>query len=63
MGQVIGASDAKAAYPKERPISPEDLIATVYHVLGVNPETTYPNEAGRPVKALNTGKPIKELVG
>jgi hypothetical protein len=63
MGQVIGASDAKAAYPKERPVSPEDLIATMYHVLGVNPETTYPNEAGRPVKALNTGKPIRELVG
>ena len=54
MGQVIGVSDAKAAYPKERPISPEDLIATMYHVLGVNPETTYANEAGRPVKAAPT---------
>ncbi len=63
IGQVIGASDAKAAFPKERPITPEDVISTVYHVLGVDQNIEYMNDAKRPVKILNDGTPIRELVG
>ncbi len=63
MGQAIGQSDAKAEYAKERPLTPEDVLSTMYHVLGVDQNQEYYNEAQRPVKILNTGEPIKELVG
>lgn len=63
MGQAIGETDAKAEYPKDRPISPEDVLSTMYHVLGVDQEVAYENEAQRPVKVLNSGTPIRELVG
>ena len=63
MGQAIGETDAKAEYPRDRPISPEDVLSTMYHVLGVDQNIEYENEAQRPVKVLNTGTPIRELVG
>jgi len=54
MGQAIGETDAKAEYPKDRPISPEDVLSTMYHVLGVDQNVEYENEAQRPIKVLNT---------
>jgi hypothetical protein len=63
MGQAIGQSDAKAEYPKERPLTPEDILSTMYHVLGIDQEKEYYNDAERPIKILGTGSPIKELVG
>jgi Protein of unknown function (DUF1501) len=63
MGQAIGQSDAKAEFAKERPISPEDVLSTMYSVLGVDQNIEYLNEAQRPLKILNSGEPIKELVG
>ena len=62
-GQVVGQSDVKAEYPKERPLTPEDVLATMYRVLGVDQNIEYLNEAQRPVKVLNAGEPIRELVG
>ena len=62
-GQAIGQSDAKGEYPKERPLSPEDVLSTMYGVLGIDKTIDYLNEASRPVKILNGGEPIKELVG
>jgi hypothetical protein len=63
MGQAIGATDARAEYPRERPLTPEDILATMYHVLGIDPNIEYLNEAQRPIKILNGGTPIRELVG
>ncbi len=63
MGQAIGETDAKAEYPKDRPISPEDVLSTMYQVLGIDQDIAYENEAQRPVKILNNGTPIRELVG
>ncbi|HEY5315969.1 MAG TPA: DUF1501 domain-containing protein, partial [Pirellulales bacterium] len=63
MGQAIGQSDAKAEYPKERPLGPEDILSTMYHVLGIDQDKEYYNDAERPLKILGTGSPIKELVG
>ncbi len=63
MGQVIGETDPKAEYPKERPISPEDVLSTMYKVLGIDQEIAYENEAQRPVQILNSGTPIRELLG
>ncbi|MBI3836823.1 MAG: DUF1501 domain-containing protein [Planctomycetia bacterium] len=62
MGQVVGESAAKADVPKTKPIRPQDLMATVFHVLGVDPHTQFVNPAGRPVYMLEDGQPISALV-
>jgi hypothetical protein len=62
MGQVVGESTAKAEVPKTRPISPQDLMATVFHVLGVPLDLQYNDPTGRPVPMINGGRPIPELV-
>lgn len=60
MGQIIGATDQHAAYPLERPIDPQDVMATIYHHLGIDLSTHFPDASGRPV-AITTGQPIREL--
>jgi hypothetical protein len=60
-GRVVGASDAKGAFPRANPKTPQDVLATLYHHLGVDPERQYLNNAGRPVSVLPSGKPIEEL--
>jgi uncharacterized protein (DUF1501 family) len=62
MGQVIGESNAKAEQPKSVPISPQDLMATVFQVLGIERNIQFVNQAGRPVYLLDGGEPIRELV-
>ena len=59
-GQVIGASDAKAAYPATRGWYPADLGATVYTALGIHPASTITDRLGRPHR-LNDGKVILPL--
>ncbi|MFO0966777.1 MAG: DUF1501 domain-containing protein [Gemmataceae bacterium] len=60
-GTVYGASDASAAYPRSHPHDPRDLAATVYHLLGVPPETTIHDQTGRP-HALVIGQKIDGLL-
>jgi len=61
-GQEIGATDARAEYPKHRPIDPADVVKTVYHAMGVtNLEAT--DLLGRPYHLLEEGKPLMELFG
>ncbi len=62
MGQAIGESDAKGAYPKSRPISPADLMATVFHVLGIDLELQYTHPSGRPTYMIEDGTAMEELV-
>src|SRR5206468_185050 len=62
MGQVIGESSARAEIPKSRPISPQDLMATVFHVLGVPQDSVYNDNGGRPQHMISGGKAIAELV-
>jgi uncharacterized protein (DUF1501 family) len=62
MGQVVGESSARAESPKSRPISPQDLMATLFHVLGVPADLYYKDQSGRPTSMLNGGKVIGELV-
>jgi hypothetical protein len=61
-GFVYGASDAHAAYPSEDPVSPEDLLATVYQGLGLPPETEVRDVENRPQR-ISQGKPVMELFG
>ncbi len=62
MGQVVGATNSKAEYPAERPLHPQDLLATIYHHLGINHRHEFPDFSGRPIPVLSYGEPIRELV-
>lgn len=62
MGQVIGESAEKADVPKTAPITPLDLVSTVYHVLGIDRRIQFTNTAGRPVYMVEGGRPIEELI-
>ncbi|MEZ6072014.1 MAG: DUF1501 domain-containing protein [Pirellulales bacterium] len=61
-GQVIGATNAKSEYPTERPLTPQDLLATVYRHLGIDPQRSLVDFSGRPVPILGSGQVIDELV-
>lgn len=63
MGQTIGQSDEHGAYVRERPLHPEDVVATVYHHLGINArETAIADRAGRPRYLSERGEVIRELL-
>jgi uncharacterized protein (DUF1501 family) len=62
-GQIIGSTTKDGGEPLDRPLSPGDLLASIYRVLGINPETTIPDRQNRPVPLLQQGTPIKELFG
>lgn len=61
-GQVHGRSDRHAAYPAENPVDPADLVATIYHHLGIDPATELTDPQGRPLR-LCQGEVIRGLTG
>jgi Protein of unknown function (DUF1501) len=62
MGQVIGESNSKVERPKTTPITPQDLMATLFQVLGIDRKLHYYNQAGRPTPMIEDGKLIAELI-
>jgi hypothetical protein len=62
MGQVVGATDSKGAHPIGQPYTPQNVLATLYHVLGIDPATTLPDHQGRPMYLLDDRRPIEELI-
>ena len=58
-GQVYGSSDAVGGEPKDNPVSTEDLTATIYDRLGIDPDKEYHTPTNRPVRLANRGKPLK----
>lgn len=60
-GRTYGASDKDAAYALEKRVSPEDLAATVYHALGIDPEMRVENAEGRPTHIVEGGTPVTDL--
>ncbi len=62
MGQTVGESDAKVYRPQSDPITPQDLMATVFHVLGIDHRIQFINQGGRPVYMIEDGEPIKGLI-
>ena len=60
-GRVVGKSDSKGAEPKERPVRPQDVLATMYRHLGIDVSKQYLDHGGRPVPVLPFGDPIDEL--
>jgi hypothetical protein len=61
-GQVIGATDDEGGYPVERPVSPADVARTIYYKLGIHPSREYITPQDGPIKLLDKGEVIKELV-
>ncbi|MEX0679353.1 MAG: DUF1501 domain-containing protein [Pirellulales bacterium] len=62
VGQVVGSTDSRAAYPLDSPYSPGDVLATVYDFLDIDTGREFPDRAGRPLRLLPAGRPIGELV-
>jgi hypothetical protein len=63
MGQTIGKSNPRGEYVAERPISPQDVAATIYHHLGIDSrKVLFANAQGRPIPLIETGEPIRELI-
>jgi uncharacterized protein (DUF1501 family) len=61
-GRVIGKSDEIGAYPVERPVNPSEVVATIFHSLGLDLTTELPGPSGRPFPLVNYGTlPIREL--
>lgn len=62
-GQVVGESSPKVEVPASTPITPQDMMATIFSVLGIDRDLHFQDPAGRPTPMLTHGKPIRELVG
>jgi hypothetical protein len=61
-GRIVGKSDEIGAYPAERPVSPAEIVATIYHSLGLDITTHLPGPQGRPFSLVDFGtQPIREL--
>lgn len=63
-GQVLGGSDSLGEWPTERPVTPADLSATIYTLLGIDPSLELHTSDGRPIRvAPPEAKVISELIG
>src|SRR5262249_18498461 len=61
-GRVVGKTDKIAGTVAERPVSPKDVLATTYHLLGIDPETTLTDRPGRPAPLVQNASVIPELI-
>lgn len=59
-GRVIGRTDAKGTEPTDRPVTPQELVATIFHAMGIPADATIPGPDGAPV-AVYPGQPVTEL--
>jgi hypothetical protein len=63
VGQVVGQTNPLAEYVTDNPVSPQDIAATIYTVMGVNLHSWYKAQDGRPIELCPEGKPVRQLVG
>jgi len=61
-GRIVGASEKWGGGVQERLVTPLDLLATIYHVLGISLDTHYQDASGRPTSIVGGGRPIHELL-
>ena len=57
----MGIHPHRLLRPKERPLTPRDVLATIYRHLGIDPRREFKDFSGRPVPILPDGEPIREL--
>ena len=58
-GYVYGKSDERAKYPAEKPVTPEDLAATIFHILGIDPGSEIYDHSDRPL--VIAGNPVHDI--
>jgi hypothetical protein len=61
-GTVYGATDQHAAYPVSHLVRPADLVATIYHLLGIDPQMTVNDRLGRPIPIAHGGEPVQGVL-
>lgn len=61
-GQIVGSTDRNGTRPHNRPVTPSNIHATIYSVLGINPKLQLLDPSGRPVNVLDDPEPITELL-
>jgi hypothetical protein len=61
-GVVFGETDSQAAYPISHPVSPADLVCTVYNLLGIDHHTMVPDRSNRPHSISHGGEPIWDVI-
>jgi hypothetical protein len=61
-GHVVGRSDKIASDPLERAVSPKDILATIYHLLGIDPSSTISDLQGRPMAIAPDAEVIREVL-
>ena len=63
MGQAVGSTTANGERPKDRPYTIQQVLATLYTAIGIDPATTFNNGSGRPMYLLDHREPVTELLG
>lgn len=61
-GHVHGKTDRIGAYPIDSPVTPADFVATLYALIGIDPDTTVPDRTGRPMPIAHGGHPIQGVL-
>jgi len=61
-GTIVGATTSNGEEPADRPLLPADILATVYHLLGIDVHRQFVDNVGRPISILSEGAPIAELL-
>ena len=61
-GQIIGSTNHLGEVPQDRPLRPGDIHHTIFRVLGVDPNLSFVNHAGRPIAAIDHGAVIEDLL-
>src|SRR4029077_2832209 len=62
-GSEVGRTDPIPGACQDAPVSPKDVLATMYHLLGIDPETLIRDRLGRPIAVAGEGKKRHEFVG
>jgi arylsulfatase A-like enzyme len=61
-GKVVGKSDKIAGTVADRPVSPKDILATLYHLMGIDPEITLVDRTGKPMPLVPSGRVVAEML-
>lgn len=61
-GAVIGRTDKEGGFPEERPVSPKDVLATIYHLLGIDPHSTILDMQQRPLPLVESGEVMHDML-
>jgi hypothetical protein len=61
-GRVVGRSDKIASDPVERPVSPKDILATIYHLMGIDPTAMLTDKQGRPLPIVPHAEVLEDVL-